>query len=176
MAVFMPVPPRGVIRCAASPTRNVLRCRKTVGELRGEGERPDPLDPRLQVRDAGAEPDAGRGPVLGVVLRRLLLGPVLDAVHPAVTATGRDEDSRGAGVGDGVDAVAAVAEQVPQGGAELRAHGRREPVSAHGNAQDRTHRAAATVGPNQVARADDPRLAVAHLAQHHLDTVGAAVE
>ena len=36
IAVFMPVPPRGVTRCAASPTRNARPRAEAVRELRGE--------------------------------------------------------------------------------------------------------------------------------------------
>ncbi|MDV7090290.1 hypothetical protein R4369_40005 [Rhodococcus opacus] len=148
-----------------------------VRELRGKGERPDAVDPRLQVGQSAAEPDEAGGLLLRQTRRGLLREVVLHPVDPSATAAGRDEDPRGVGVGDGVDAVATAAEQVPQWRAELGPDGLGQtPRATHRNPEGVADRAARAVRGDEVAGVDDSGFAGLDVAQRHLDVGGPAVE
>jgi hypothetical protein len=65
MAVFMPVPPRGVTRWAASPTRKVLATRNRSASWAAKENGPMRSIRGLQVVDPGGQPRALGDPLRG---------------------------------------------------------------------------------------------------------------
>ena len=90
----MPVPPRGVTRCAASPARNARPTRNRSASSTRRMERTDALDVRVEVDDPPPRGSTPRG-VLGS--KSGICSTSSDgarAVHPAVVAAGREEQTR----------------------------------------------------------------------------------
>jgi hypothetical protein len=158
----MPVPPRGVTRCAASPMRKIRPDSEPVRELGGEREGADTVDPDRQIGHTGADADQSGQPV-GREFRRILqLRIELVPVPPSVAAAGRDERA----LADAVDAVPVRTEHLPQRRGEQGGRAGREPIGpAHRDAGGPPHRAAGTVGADDVSGVHDPGRAGRGVAQ-----------
>ena len=93
-------------------------------------------------------------------------------VVPAVAAPGRQEGARALRVVDGVDAVAVLADDLPQRRPEDRRDDVAEAVgSAHGDPEPAADRAARAVGGHEVTGADGADVAARDVAQHDLDAL-----
>ena len=148
-----------------------------VGDHRRERRRPDALDQRLELGDAGREPEQPRDP-----LRRVLVEPLAgrvppDAEDPAVAASGRQQAAARLRMLDPVDAEAVRADDIPQRRAEQRRHAFVEMVrAAHGDAERGAHGAVHTVGRDHVPRPDRPAGVRVRVAQDRRHPVGPVVE
>ena len=143
---------------------------EAVGQLRGEAEVAGALDRDLEVVEAGAGADPPREPLGRVVLDVVGIDP--GSVVPAVAAPRGQESARTLRVADGVDAVAVLADDLPQGRSEDGRDDVAEAVgSAHGNPERSADRTAGAIGGDEVAGADGADVAAGHVAQHDLDAL-----
>ena len=93
-------------------------------------------------------------------------------VVPAVATPGGQEGARTVRMADGVDAVAVLADDLPQRRPEDRGDDVAEAVAAaHGDAERSADRAARAVGGDEVAGADGAHVAARDVAQHDLDAL-----
>ena len=149
---------------------------EVVGDLRREREGADPLDLRLELGYAGAEPDQLHQPLLVEVGRLLDLGIPVHAVEPAVVPSGGQEEAHGIGTDDAVDAVPMLADHVPERRPEQGRDDLREVVGAsHGDAQSAAHGAVRTVGRDEVAGAHDPLVPARRIPHDGMHAVGPVV-
>ena len=170
----MPVPPRGVARWAASPTRNVLPERNRSATCAAKvklpirsirGSRPGSPE-AVRIRSAMA---SRRQPA-----RQAGAGLAHHAVEPAVAQAAGQQDALGLGMLDRVEPVAALPRDRPQGCVEQRGHGLDQVVgSVHGDPQGAPDGAVGPVGGHHVARVHGP--VPAGVAQGDPHTVAAVV-
>ena len=160
---------REAVRGVADQERAALA--EAVGERDAVVGGREVLDARLEVRDAGGDPDLAHQVCGRQVVEALVLGVPGPRVEPAVAVADRE---RGVVAGQEVDDVAVLADDVPQRRAEADGHAGREVARAAGRDPESTaHGAAHAVGGDQVAGED--RVHAVGVADLDLDLVVAAV-